>query len=387
MYTIFDGFDLGVGILLPFIRKKQQRDSMVDSITPVWDGNETWIALIGVGLFGGFAKAYSILLPALYLPLIVLVLSLVLRGVAMEFRFQSIAHQSRWDAAFFIGSILAAFCQGIVLGNLMEGIEVHAGAPFIDTSFQFYSPFTILTGITLVVTYALSGAAWLNLKTTGALQSAIKSFVPVIAAILALLFVLIVYGRFHFSIFAPRYGVFGMDQPLSPRSIAWYLATAILLLGIVRTIKKNKDWLPFFLSVVMVNISAAYLISGFWPYIIPPRLTIQDAASPLFGSTVLLYGGFIVIPVILAYLVYSYVVFRGKVTGKDNYELAPMPEEPAPKPVKGVINLAWPWRIFISLLGFAYFFLVLGFLGDTVALVSTGLLIFLFIIAAWKWKR
>src|ERR1700748_3505703 len=156
MYTIFDGFDLGVGILLPFIRNEQQRDTMVDSITPVWDGNETWIALMGVGLFGGFAKAYSILLPALYLPLIVMILSLVLRGVAMEFRFQSATHRPGWDAAFSAGSILAAFCQGIVLGNLMEGIEVHANTPFVDTSFHFFSPFTILTGITLVVTYALS---------------------------------------------------------------------------------------------------------------------------------------------------------------------------------------------------------------------------------------
>ena len=387
MYTIFDGFDLGVGILLPFIRKKEQRDAMVDSITPVWDGNETWIALMGVGLFGGFAKAYSILLPALYLPLIVMVLSLVLRGVSMEFRFQSVTHQSRWDAAFSIGSILAAFCQGIVLGNLMEGIEVHAGTTFINTTFHFFSPFTILTGITLVVTYALSGAAWLNLKTTGALQSAIKRFTPVIAAILAVLFVLIVYGRFHFSLFAPRFGIFGMDQILSARSIAWYLVTAGLLVGIVRTIKRDKDWLPFTLSVVMIVVSAAYLVSGFWPYIIPPQLTIQDAASPVFGSTVLLYGGFIVIPIILAYLIYSYVVFRGKVTGKDNYEAPPIPDEPAPAPIKGVINLAWPWRIFISLLGFGYFFLVLGFLGDTVALVSIALLIFLFLLAAWKWKR
>ena len=178
-----------------------------------------------------------------------------------------------------------------------------------------------------------------------------------------------------------------MDQALSARSIAWYLATAGLLFGIVRTMKKDKDRLPFALSMVMIAFSAAYLISGFWPYIIPPQLTIQDAASPLFGSTVLLYGGFIVIPVILAYLLYSYLVFRGKVTGKDNYEPPPIPGEPAPQPAKGVINLAWPWRIFISLSGLAYFFLVLGFLGDMVALVSIVLLIFVFLIATWIWKR
>jgi cytochrome d ubiquinol oxidase subunit II len=387
MYTIFDGFDLGVGILLPFIRKETQRDTMVDSITPVWDGNETWIALMGVGLFGGFAKAYSILLPALYLPLITMILSLILRGVAMEFRFQSVAHRARWDRAFSAGSILAAFCQGIVLGNLMEGIEVHAGTSFIDTSFHFFSPFTILTGITLVVTYALSGAAWLNLKTTGLLQATIKGFAPRIAALLAALFILIVYGRFHLSIFAPRFGIFGMDEILSTRSIAWYLVTALLLISIVRTIKTHKDGLPFALTVLMIASSAAYLVSGFWPYIVPPHLTIEDAASPPFGSTVLLYGGFIVIPIILAYLLYSYLVFKGKVTGKNNYGPPPLPAEPAPKPTKGAINLSWPSRIIISLLGFAYFFLVLGFLGDTIALVSIGVLIFLFVVAALKWKR
>jgi cytochrome d ubiquinol oxidase subunit II len=386
MYTIFDGFDLGVGILLPFIRQEDERDTMVDSITPVWDGNETWIALMGVGLFGGFAKAYSILLPALYLPLIVMILSLVLRGVAMEFRFQSVTHRSRWDAAFSVGSILAAFCQGIVLGNLMEGIEVNAGTSFVDTSFYFFSPFTILTGFTLVVTYALSGVAWLNFKTTGVLQSTIKRFAPRIAVVQAVLLVLIVYGRFHFSIFTPRFGIFGMDEPFSARSIVWYLATAGLLLGIVRTMKGGKDRLPFTLSVIMTALSATYLVSGFWPFIIPPQLTIADAASPPFGSTVLLYGGFIVIPIILAYLIYSYIVFRGKVTGKDNYELPPIPAEAASKPEKRVINLAWPWRIFISFLGLAYFFLVLGFLGDTVALLSIVVLIFLFLIAAWKWK-
>ena len=305
----------------------------------------------------------------------------------MEFRFQSVAHRSHWDTAFSAASILAAFCQGIVLGNLMEGIEVHANRPFVDTSFRFFSPFTILTGITLVVTYALNGAAWLNLKTTGTLQTTIKRFASVIAAILAALFVLIVYGRFHFSIFAPRFGIFGMDEPLSARSIAWYLATGGLLLGIVRTMKGDKDRLPFTLSVIMIALSAAYLVSGFWPYIIPPQLTIADAASPPFGSTVLLYGGFIVIPIILAYLIYSYIVFRGKVTGIDNYEPPPIPAEPAPTPIKRVINLSWPWRIFISLSGLAYFFLVLGFLGDTVALVSIAGLIFLFLIAAWKWKR
>jgi cytochrome bd ubiquinol oxidase subunit II len=387
MYTIFDGFDLGVGILLPFIRKEQQRDTMVDSITPVWDGNETWIALMGVGLFGGFAKAYSILLPALYLPLIVMILSLILRGVAMEFRFQTVGHRRRWDRAFAAGSILATFCQGIVLGNLMEGIEVHAGTSFVDTSFHFFSPFTILTGISLVVTYALSGAAWLNLKTTGPLQSTIKGFATRIAGVLAALFILIVYGRFHLPIFAPRFGLFGMAQALSGKSIVWYLATAGLLWGIVRTIKRHKDRLPFALTVILIAISAAYLVSGFWPYIVPPQLTIEDAASPPFGSTVLLYGGFIVIPIIIAYLLYSYLVFKGKVTGKDNYEPPPLPAEPAPKPVKGVINLSWPSRIIISLLGFAYFFLVLGFLGDTVALISIALLIFLFVVATLKWKR
>lgn len=389
MYTIFDGFDLGVGVLLPFIRKEEQRDMMVDSITPVWDGNETWIALIGVGMFGGFSKAYSILLPALYLPLILMIISLVLRGVAMEFRYQSIRHRTRWDSAFAAGSVLAAFCQGIVLGNLMEGIEVHAGVGFRDTSFHFFSPFTMLTGVTLVVAYAVTGAAWLNYKTTGVLQATIKRYARVSAALLAGLFFLIIYGRFHWTIFAPRFGVFGIDKILSVPSIVWYVVAAGLLSAMLWGVGQKKDWLPLALQMVLVAISAAYLVSGFWPYIVPPQLTIADAASPASGSSILLYAGFIVIPVILGYLLYSYFVFRGKVTGKDNYEPPPVAdvEWPGVNAVKGSINLAWPWRLLIAVSGLVYFFVVLGFLGDAFAVASIVLLIIFFLLAVLLWKR
>ena len=158
MYTIFDGFDLGVGILMPFIRNTKERDNMVNSITPVWDGNETWIVLLGVGLFGGFPKAYSLLLPALYLPIILMVLSLAVRGVAMEYRFISIRHKHAWTLAFITGTIAAAFCQGVILGNLMEGIVHIDEKGKLVPAFRFLSPFTILTGFTLVVNYALIGA-------------------------------------------------------------------------------------------------------------------------------------------------------------------------------------------------------------------------------------
>ncbi|MDB4922962.1 cytochrome d ubiquinol oxidase subunit II [Mucilaginibacter sp.] len=395
MYTIFDGFDLGVGILIPFVLKENQRDTIVDSITPVWDGNETWLILMGVGLFGGFPRAYSVLLPALYIPLILMLLSLILRGVAMEFRFMSATRKTSWDITFALGSILAAFCQGIILGNLMEGIKTDKNFNYANTAFSFISPFTILIGFTLIVTYALIGATWLNLKTSGSLQRGFKIYVRRIVVILVLLFVVIIWGRFYWGIFTPRYGVFGIRSILSAASVIWYVLTLAIMAGIYLTINSSRDRIPFFLNMLMTVVSALYLVSGFWPYIIPPGLTIFDAGSPAYGNRILLISSFVIIPIILCYLIYSYSVFKGKVNG-NNYEPVLRAEDVALKPVKlsdhkdlfiKQLTLSWPWRIIISIAGVLFFFLVLGFEGDTVAQLSILIFIVAFLIACFRYKN
>jgi len=395
MYTIFDGFDLGVGILIPFVRKENHRDTMVDSITPVWDGNETWLILMGVGLFGGFPRAYSVLLPALYIPLILMLLSLILRGVAMEFRFMSATRKTSWDITFALGSIVAAFCQGIILGNLMEGIKIDKNFNHVDTAFSFVSPFTILIGFSLIVTYALIGATWLNLKTSGSLQRGFKIYARRIVVILILLFVVIIGGRFYWAIFTPRYGVFGIHSILSAASVIWYVLTLAIMAGIYLTINSGRDRFPFVLNMLMTVVSALYIVSGFWPYIIPPDLTIFDAGSPAYGNRILLVSSLVIIPVILCYLIYSYSVFKGKVNGK-NYEPVLRAEDLALAPVKlndhkalliKQVTISWPWRIIISIAGILFFFLVLGFEGDIVAQLSILIFIIAFLVACFRYKN
>ena len=396
MYTIFDGFDLGVGILFPFIKNESSRDTMVDSITPVWDGNETWLILLGVGLFGGFPKAYSILLPALYLPLIVMVIGLILRGVAMEFRFVSVHRKSWWDAAFSFGSVMAVFCQGLVLGNLMEGIKVYKDIAYRDITFNFLSPFTILIGLVLIVTYALIGATWLNFKTSGKLQATFKRFVKRIIFCLLLLLILVVFGRFYLEIFIPRFGAFGIGRILSLPSIVWYIATVILTAAIYFTVDRKNDILPFVLNILMTTGSALYIVSGFWPYIVPPDLTIFDAGSPAYGNRILLICSLVIVPIILAYFIYSYIVFKGKVSGKDNYEPSLAESELLKSKVKvngndhagfKVLTMAWPWRIAISLGGIFFFFVVLGFFGDLTAQLAIAVFIVIFLAACFKYQR
>jgi cytochrome d ubiquinol oxidase subunit II len=395
MYTIFDGFDLGVGILIPFVRKENQRDTMVDSITPVWDGNETWLILMGVGLFGGFPRAYSVLLPALYIPLILMLLSLILRGVAMEFRFMSATRKTSWDMAFALGSLVATFCQGIILGNLMEGIKTDKNFNYTNTAFSFISPFTILIGFSLIVTYALIGATWLNLKTSGLLQRAFKTYARRIVVILVLLFVVIIWGRFYWGIFTPRNGVFGISGILSAASVIWYVLTLAIMAGIYFTINSGRDRIPFVLNMLMTLVSGLYIVSGFWPYIIPPSLTIFDVGSPAYGNRILLISSFVIIPVILCYLIYSYSVFKGKVNGS-NYEPVLRDEDITLAPVKlndhkdlliKQVTISWPWRIIISIAGILFFFLVLGFVGNSVALLSILIFIIAFLVACFRYKN
>jgi cytochrome d ubiquinol oxidase subunit II len=395
IYTILDGFDLGVGILFPFIRNGYQRNAMVNSIIPVWDGNETWVVLMALSLFGGFPTAYSILLPALYIPLVLMVFSLIMRGIAMEFRFQSQHRKGLWDAAFAGGSALAAFCQGVVLGNLMEGIRFDRTVPFHDISFNFFSPFTMMTGLTLVIVYALSGATWLNWKTEGGLQQSVRKFAKILVILLTLSFLIILYGRFNFSSFQPRFGVFGIAKTTAVTSIIWCVLSALLLAAVLFNLKNKRDWIPFGLSITMVLISAIYIVTGFWPYIVPPDVTVYDAGISPNASKVLLYSAYFIVPILLINLIYSYTVFRGKVSGNDKYEPELVNDKLNSVPaanegdlaVAKAIRLPWIIYLLISVLGLVYFFIVLGFLGENVSIVAIVIFIIVFLGATLYFKK
>ena len=167
LYVILDGFDLGIGILFPLFKNEEDRDQMMNSVAPFWDGNETWLVLGGGGLWVAFPKAYAVIMPALYLPVIVMLLALVFRGVAFEFRWVAKPRHRKWDIAFAAGSVIAAFCQGLILGGIVQGISV-ANGEFAGASFDWLTPFSLLCGVSLVVGYALIGATWLEMKTLGA---------------------------------------------------------------------------------------------------------------------------------------------------------------------------------------------------------------------------
>ncbi|MGE4011770.1 MAG: cytochrome d ubiquinol oxidase subunit II [Alphaproteobacteria bacterium] len=311
MYVVLDGFDLGIGILFPLVRGPEDRDAMMNSVAPVWDGNETWMVLGGAALFGAFPLAYALLLSALYMPLIVMLLALIFRGVAFEFRFKAKRSRFLWDWSFAFGSILTAFAQGISLGAFIQGIAVtnrqYAGGPF-----DWLTPFSLCIGLGLVAGYATLGCGWLILKTEGELQRRCFKLMLPLAAIL-LLFIALA------SLWTPLLNArisarwFSMPNLLYLAPVPILVAVAAFLLW--RSIVNRRDAQPFLLALALFLLGYAGLAISLWPFIVPPSVTIWDAAAPSASQSFMLVGMLILIPVILAYTVYSYWVFRGKVRG------------------------------------------------------------------------
>lgn len=311
MYVVLDGFDLGIGILFPFVRGPADRDAMMNSVAPVWDGNETWMVLGGAALFGAFPLAYALLLSALYMPLIVMLLALIFRGVAFEFRFKAQRSRFLWDWSFAFGSILTTFTQGIALGAFIQGITVadrlYAGAPF-----DWLTPFTLCIGLGLVVGYATLGCGWLILKTEGELQQRFyKLMLPLAAVLLFFIALVSLWTPLSHPRIAARWFTLPNLFYLSPVPIL-VAATAF---GLWRAIVKRRERLPLFLSLALFLLGYAGLAISLWPHIVPPDVTIWDAAAPAISQRFMLIGVLILIPVILAYTIYSYWVFRGKVRG------------------------------------------------------------------------
>lgn len=308
-YVLMDGFDLGVGILFPFLARGEERNQSMNSIAPVWDGNETWLILGGGGLMAAFPLAYAVIMPAVYAPLIAMLLGLVFRGVAFEYRWRTARGRWAWDLSFFGGSLLAAFSQGVILGAILQGIAVD-GRAYSGGWWDWLSPFSMLTGLSLVIGYGLLGATWLNMKTEGALQDKARmmSFRLAIGMFIAIAAV---------SAATPF-----LDARYAERWFAWpnvLLAAQVPLLVLIagvllfRALHKRHDAAPFLLSLVLFSLGGLGLGISVFPYVVPTQITVWQAASPPSSLGFMLVGAVILIPVILAYTGYAYWVFRGKV--------------------------------------------------------------------------
>jgi len=307
LYAILDGFDLGVGILFGTTKDEAHRVRMMDTIAPFWDGNETWLVVIGAGLFAAFPDVYAVFLGAFYLPVVLLLVGLIFRGIAFEFRFRSERMRRIWDGGFFLGSTLVAFVQGAAIGAMMRGIPVTNGQ-FAGTPFGWLHPFAILTGIGLVLGYALLGAGWLVLKSEGELRDWAHRRVVWLAAGVLVVLALAFTITFDYSVLA-RSDLQTRRWGLAFPAIG-VLALAALAVGVHR---KRHDAVPFAMTVLFFV--AAFLSLGvmFWPYMIPYSITVGQAAAPDASLQFLFYGGVVVLPVIAAYTIGVYWVFRGKV--------------------------------------------------------------------------
>jgi len=313
-YVVMDGFDLGIGILFPALKPGPERDGAMNSVAPVWDGNETWLVLGGGGLMAAFPLAYAIILPALYAPIIAMLLGLIFRGVAFEFRWRDPRHRAFWDAAFTGGSLVGALAQGIALGALLQGVTV-TGRGYGGGWWDWLTPFSLLTGGSLVVGYALLGATWLVMKTEGETQAHARRLARwlgagTVACIVAVSAATPLLGHGY----ADHW--FAMPNVLFTAQIPLLVAVGVALF--FRSLRKGHERAPFLLALTLFGLSFAGLGVSIFPDVVPGAVTIWQAASPAYSQGFMLMGAAIMIPIILTYTGYAYWVFRGKV-GTDGY--------------------------------------------------------------------
>ena len=314
MYVLMDGFDLGVGILYPFAPGERSRDQMMNSVAPVWDGNETWLVLGGAGLLGAFPMVYSVFLPALYIGVFLLLAGLIFRGVAFEFRFKARARSKAWwSAAFAGGSTVASFAQGAVVGTYIQGFETR-GAVYVGGPFDWLTPFTILTGLGLVAGYALLGTTWLIMKTDGDTQAWAYRLTPRLLAAVLGVFVII-------SIWTPLAQPFVRERWFGSLEFIWILPALALLSAyfLWRGVRRRQEGVPFVATMGLFVFTYLGLLFSKWPYVVPPDYTFRDAASAPESQLFLLIGLLFVIPIVLAYTAWTYWVFRGKASADGGY--------------------------------------------------------------------
>lgn len=316
MYVLLDGFVLGLGVLAPFAEDGDQLDHMMNTAAPIWDGNETWLVLGGNALLAAFPVAFGIVLSGLYLPVLLMVLALVFRGVAFEFRFKARRGKPWWGAAFALGSVFTAFAQGVILGAFVEGMPVQEGK-YVAGAFGWFSPFSMLTGVALVFGYALLGSAWLILKTEGRLQKLARHMTrPLVLVVVAFMGLVSAWLPFLDSRIMARWFEDGNFWWLSPVP-ALALVNAFALWR--AAMREGRDAAPFVLTLCFFALGFAGLVLGIWPNIVPPGLTIWEAASPLSSQIFVGVGLIVLLPVILGYTWWSYRVFSGKIAADVGY--------------------------------------------------------------------
>ena len=315
LYVALDGFDLGVGILFPFARSEKERDLMMNSVAPVWDGNETWLIMGGGGLFAVFPLAYAVALPALYMPLILMLLALVFRGVAFEYRWRTKRWKGVWNQAFFWGSVFASMMQGIALGALVQGIKVENRA-YAGGWWDWLTPFTMLTGVAVVVGYVLLGSTWLVMKTEGELKQRMREYARFAGIFtLASIAVVSVLTPFQNADYWSRWfawptAIFSVLVPALVALSAWRLYVGL---------RDDHDATPFLSSLAIFILCFIGIGISFYPHMIPPSLTIEDAAAPDSSLLFTLVGAAVLLPLILGYTAYAYWVFKGKMDPDEGY--------------------------------------------------------------------
>jgi cytochrome d ubiquinol oxidase subunit II len=314
LYVILDGFDLGIGLLFPFAEDEPERNQMMASIAPFWDGNETWLVMGGVGLLVAFPLAYAIVMPAFYLPVIVMLLALVFRGVAFEFR--EIGHnKALWNVAFAGGSTLAGFCQGLILGGMIQGIKVENDA-YAGGSFDWATPFALMCGFGILSGYALLGATWLTMKTSGPVADRARSHaIWLLYAVLAFMAAVSLWTPAAFPQIRERW--FSMPNILYLWPVP--LLTALTAFVAWNGLRKGRETVPFVATIVLFLLGFVGLVISSFPYLVPPSLTIWQTAAAPGSQRFMLIGTLILLPLILSYTAYVYWLFRGKIAPGQSY--------------------------------------------------------------------
>ncbi|WP_133138667.1 cytochrome d ubiquinol oxidase subunit II [Legionella genomosp. 1] len=310
MYVILDGFDLGIGILFPFTQSEAERDKMMNSVAPVWDGNETWLVFGGAVLYGAFPIAYGLLLPILYMPLMLMLLALIFRGVSFEFRFKAERSKPLWNWLFTISSISAAFFQGVILGSFVRGFPINEAAMTISET-DWLTPFSLLTGIALICGYGLLGATWLIIKSEGHLQRKMIHFARGFLIMVSFFLVIVsIWTPLHSSEIFERWYSFPNFILLLPLPAI----TALMIWMTWRSLNLKQEWRPFICSVIIFLCAYTGIGISVFPYLIPHQVTIWEAAAPTSTLLFILVGVVIMLPILIAYTAYAYHVFRGKST-------------------------------------------------------------------------
>ncbi|WEX09491.1 cytochrome d ubiquinol oxidase subunit II [Chelativorans sp. AA-79] len=315
MYVVLDGFDLGIGILFPFTPEEEERDQMMNSVAPFWDGNETWLVLGGGGLWVAFPMAYAVIMPAFYLPVLGMLLALVFRGVSFEFRWVAKPSHRMWDIAFAGGSIVAAFLQGVILGGLLQGITV-ADGQYAGGAFDWLTPFSLFVGLAVVAGYGLLGATWLIMRTSGPVQALARRFAtPLLLAVLGAMAVVSLWTPLAVDRIAERWFSLPNLYLLWPVP----LAAALVGFGIWRWLKQGREGLPFAGAILLFLLGYAGLVISNVPYLVPPHLTFWDTAAAPASQIFLLIGTIFLLPLVLGYTAFVYWMFRAKVEPGEGY--------------------------------------------------------------------